>query len=452
MNVRPDHWQLSLPPIRYLLVLWLFVLSAVAYLDRTNISIAGIHIGREFAVDNVHLGRVFSAFLIGYAAFQVPVGLLARRLGPRLILGLGFAWCGVFAVLMTLVSPTMRGALPILALVRFGLGAGEAAMYPAASQFVERWFPVCERGKANGLIFAGIGIGAGLTPPLVTAIILRHGWRASFWFSALACAVAGLVWYLAARDTPEEHPLVGNEERALIAGQRNLTRPSDKTGNSADGSKPAIPWARIFTSKAVYALTASYFAFGYVAWIFFAWFYIYMAQVRGLNLKASAAFSMLPFIAMTIGCLGGGVVSDWIATRYGLRMGRCLLPALSLAVTAVLLVVGSRAQSPAAAGVILACGAGVLYIAQSGFWAVSADIAGEHVGVVSGLMNMGGQAAGACTASLTPLIAAHFGWEMSFVTAAAIALVGSVAWLAIDPTKSWRGSDANPEKTATARC
>lgn len=440
MNVQSGQWRRSLPPVRYLLVLWLFVLSAVAYLDRTNISIAGIHIGREFAVDNVHLGRVFSAFLIGYAVFQVPVGLLARRLGPRLILGLGFAWCSVFAVLMTLVSPSMRGALLILGLVRFGLGAGEAAMYPAASQFVERWFPVSERGKANGLIFAGIGIGAGLTPPLVTAIILRYGWRASFWFSALACAVAGLVWYLAARDTPEEHPLVGEAEKALIAGQRNLPTSSGQPGGFACGGKPSIPWVSIFTSKAVYALTASYFAFGYIAWIFFAWFYIYMAQVRGLNLKASAAFSMLPFIAMTIGCLGGGVVSDWIATRFGLRMGRCLLPAFSLAVTAVLLVLGSRAHSPAAAGVILACGAGVLYIAQSGYWAVTADIAGESVGVVSGIMNMGGQAGGACTAALTPLIAAHFGWEMSFVTAAMIAALGAAAWLAINPV----GMGANP--------
>ena len=435
MNVKSDHWKQNLPPIRYLLVLWLFVLSAVAYLDRTNISIAGLHIGREFAVDNVHLGRVFSAFLIGYAAFQVPVGLLARRLGPRLILGLGFAWCSVFAILMTLVSPTMRGALLILALVGFGLGAGEAAMYPAASQFVERWFPVSERGKANGLIFAGIGIGAGLTPPLVTAIILRYGWRASFWFSALACATAGLVWYLAARDTPEEHPLVSDAEKVLISQQRDLRAPSGASGGAVQSSKPAVPWAKIFSSKAVYALTLSYFAFGYIAWIFFAWFYIYMAQVRGLNLKASAAFSMLPFIAMTVGCLGGGVLSDWIATRYGLRMGRCLLPALSLAATAVLLVLGSRAHSAAAAGVMLACGAGVLYISQSGFWAVSADIAGEHVGVVSGIMNMGGQAGGACTAALTPLIAAHFGWEMPFVTAALIAALGAAAWMAINPTR-----------------
>jgi ACS family glucarate transporter-like MFS transporter len=421
--------------MRYLLVFWLFVLSAVAYLDRTNIAIAGLHIGREFAVDDVHLGWVFSAFLLGYASFQIPVGLLARRLGPRLVLGLGFAWCSLFAVMMALIPPHVHGALLILTLVRFGLGAGEAAMYPAASQFVERWFPVCERGKANGLIFAGIGIGAGLTPPLVTAIILRHGWRASFWFSALACAMAGLVWYLAARDTPEEHPLVSDTEKTLICENRNLHVPSGPSDGDPQSSKSAVPWATIFSSKTVLALTASYFAFGYVAWLFYTWFYTYMAKGRGIDLKTSAIFTMLPFIALTIGCLGGGVLSEWVASRFGMRMGRCLVPALSLAVAAVLLVLGSGMRSPVASAVILACGEGVLFISQSIFWAVTADIAGEHVGVVSGIMNMGGQAGGVCTASLTPLIAKHFGWEMSFVTAASIAALGALAWVAINPTK-----------------
>jgi ACS family glucarate transporter-like MFS transporter len=429
MNVRTNR-QSVLPPMRYLLVLWLFVLSAVAYLDRTNISIAGPHIRDEFAFDNVHLGWVFAAFLLGYASFQIPVGLLARRLGPRLVLGLGFAWCSLFAVLVALVPPHVHGALLILLLVRFGLGAGEAAMYPAASQFVERWFPVCERGKANGLIFAGIGIGAGLTPPLVTMIILHHGWRASFWFSALACAAAGLVWYLAARDTPEEHPLVSDAEKYLIAQQRNLRAPATQ-----QNSKPEVPWAKIFGSKSVLALTASYFAFGYVAWLFYTWFFTYMKEGRGFDLKTSAVFTMLPFIALTIGCLSGGVLSDWVAARFGLRMGRCLVPALSLAASAVLLVVGSGARSPAAAAVILACGVGVIFISQSIFWAVTADIAGEHVGVVSGIMNMGGQAGGVCTASLTPLIAKHFGWEMSFVTAASIAALGALAWIVINPVR-----------------
>jgi MFS transporter, ACS family, glucarate transporter len=438
MDLRSDHARRSSPPIRYLLVLWLFVLSAVAFLDRTNISIAGVHISREFAIDNTHLGWIFSAFLIGYASFQVPAGLLAKRFGPRRVLSCGVACCSVFAALTALIPPKVHGALFILAIVRFGLGAGEAVIYPAASQFVSRWFPVDERGRANGLIFAGVGIGAGLTPPLVTVIILEHGWRAAFWFSAAADALASLVWYLAARDNPAEHHLVGEAESALIGGERNQPGRSALQSESALHARRPVPWIKILFSKEVLALTSSYFAFVYVAWIFFAWFYIYMAQARGLNLKASAAFSMLPFLAMTIGCLSGGALSDWIGIRFGLRTGRCLLPALALALTAVLLVAGSRAHSAATAAVTLACSAGVLYISQSGFWAVTADIAGENVGVVSAVMNMGGQIGGAFTATLTPLVAAHFGWEMSFVTAAAIAALGGAAWVVINPAKAWR--------------
>ena len=448
--MRSDYWQRNHPPTRYLLVLWLFVLSAVAYLDRTNISIAGVQISREFAIDNTHLGWIFSAFLIGYATFQIPGGLLARRLGPRRVLSVGVAWCSIFAALTALIPPGVRGAVLLFALVRFGLGVGEAVMYPAASQFVKRWFPVSERGKANGLIFAGVGMGAGLTPPLVTAIVLRHGWRAAFWFSAAVTAVASLVWYFAARDTPAEHAMVGEAESTLIDSQRGQPNSSVLQVDALQVAKPVVPWAKIFTSKEVFALTSSYFAYGYIAWIFFAWFYIYMAQVRGLNLKASAAFSMLPFIAMTIGSLGGGVASDWIAARFGLRTGRCLLPAFSFALTAVLLVVGSRVHGAAAAGLILACGAGVLYISQSAFWAVTADIAGENVGVVSAIMNMGGQAGGACTASLTPLIAAHLGWEMSFVTAASVAVLGGAAWLVINPLKAWFESDTGSKRSCAA--
>src|ERR1019366_7043463 len=137
--------------IRYVLVLWLLALSAVAYLDRTNISVTGIQIGREFAISNTRLGWVFSAFLIGYASFQIPAGLLARRLGPRRVLTVGGVWWGFFTALTALVPPHVGGAVLILILVRFALGAGESTMYPATSQFVERWFPVKERGKANGI-------------------------------------------------------------------------------------------------------------------------------------------------------------------------------------------------------------------------------------------------------------------------------------------------------------
>jgi ACS family glucarate transporter-like MFS transporter len=423
------------------LVTWLFVLSAVAYLDRTNISIAGIQISKEFAIDNSQLGWVFSAFLIGYAAFQVPAGLLVHRFGARLVLTFAVRWWGLFSVLTALVPPRLSDSVIILVLVRFALGAGEATMYPATSQFVERWFPRRERGKANGIIFGGVGVGSGLTPPIVTAIVVHYGWRASFWFSAAVGVVAGTIWYLMARDTPEQHPLVRNPELDLILKDREPSADSTPSNGRLRSGNRAVPWVRIFTSKEVLALTLSYFCFGYVAWVFFGWFYIYLAQARGLNLKTSALYSTLPFVGMTVGCLSGGLASDWMAQRFNLRLGRCLLPASSMTLTALLLVLGSRAEQAQTAGMVLALGAGMLYVSAGSFWAVSANFAGEYAGLTSGIMNMGAQIGGACTTSLTPVIAAHFGWQMSFFVAALFATLGAIAWLIVDPKRSLLAPD-----------
>lgn len=425
-------------PMRYLLVFWLFALSAIAYLDRTNISIAGIQIRQEFAIDNTHLGWLISAFLIGYAAFQVPAGLLVHRFGSRMVLTSAVLWWGLFSVLTAVVPPSVRGALLLLVLVRFSLGAGEAIMYPATSQFVERWFPAVERGRANGIIFAGVGVGSGITPPIVTYIVLHFGWRASFWFAALIGVIGGAVWYFGARNTPEEHPRVGKSELALIqAGRREAEIGSIAAQAAEPVPQPTrrVPWLRLFTSKEIIALTLSYFALGYVAWIFFGWFYIYLAQARGLNLKSSALYTMLPFLGMTVGCLLGGVVSDWLVKRVGPRVGRSTLAACCFTLTAFLLLLGSAAHEAGIAALVLACGAAFLYVPAGAFWAVAADFGGDLAGLTSGIMNMGAQIGGALTATLTPYIAAHFGWRAAFFIAAAVALAGALSWLLVDPRR-----------------
>ncbi|MGA9585318.1 MAG: MFS transporter, partial [Terracidiphilus sp.] len=136
---------------------------------------------------------------------------------------------------------------------------------------------------------------------------------------------------------------------------------------------------------------------------------------------------------MTVFCMAGGVVGDWIASRYGLRAGRCGSGFFSLLAAAGLLVLGSRMSSAPLAAITLAAGAGALYISQSSYWSVTADIAGQHAGVVSAVMNMGAQIGGAVTASLTPWIAEHFGWTSSFLAAALLGFAGAIAWLGVDP-------------------
>jgi ACS family glucarate transporter-like MFS transporter len=414
-------------PIRSRLVFWLFLLSAIAFLDRTNISIAGAAIRDELGIDNIQLGWVFSSFLLGYAAFQVAGGWLACRFGPRRILAAGVLWWGVFSALTTIASPRLSHALLILILVRFSLGAGEAVMYPASNQFVAHWIPVAERGRANGWIFAGVGAGAGLSIPILTWLITRYGWPASFWFSAAIGILVGLVWYAIARDLPEQHRFVSPEELKLIQATRSI----ESTRSSGTPSS----WRTALLNRNVAALTLSYFTFGYVAWIFFSWFFIYLKKVRGLDLKSSALYGMLPFIAMTICCLLGGLVNDHLSKSRGKRAGRVGVAVFSMALTSVFLIFGSRADDPRLAGIVLAGGAGALYLSQSSFWSVTADIGGASSGSVSGLMNMGAQLGGALTASLTPWIADRYGWTASFLVAAALCAVGAFTWLLVDPDR-----------------
>jgi MFS transporter, ACS family, glucarate transporter len=342
-------------------------------------------------------------------------------------------WWGVATALTALLPPGISHAVMLLIAIRFALGAGEAVIYPAANQFVARWIPIQERGFINGLIFAGVGAGSGLTPPLLNWLITHHGWRAAFWFSAAVGIVAGAVWWRYARDTPEEHPSVGplelSEIRAGLSGSL-----SEKP--SATPSPVVISWGTIFRSRDLPALMVGYFCFGYIAWIFFSWFFLYMSQVRGFDLKSSARYSMLPFLSMTICCLVGGALSDRLTRSHGLRVGRCGLAAIALLGTAVFLILGSQVHDPRLAGIILAGGAGSLYLSQSSFWSVSVDIAGRSSGVFSSIVNMGGQIGGAVTASLTPWIAQRFGWTTSFAISAFLAILGAICWMTVHPERS----------------
>ena len=426
--------------IRWLLVFWLFVLSAISFLDRVNISIAGSSLAEEYHLSQVRLGWVFSAFLLGYALFQTPGGWLVDRFGPRRVLTVAVVWWGIFTALTASLPTKVAGAVFFFVLVRFLLGAGEAIIYPSSNQFVSQWIPSQERGIANGMIFAGVGAGAGIAPTFVTYVMIHYGWRSSFWVSALIGLGAGIVWYLIARDKPEQHPSVNSAELSFIQKFRTPVPCMDSSMENSpqhDGASPArnLPWRNILTSRSILAVTASYFCFGYVAWIFFSWFYIYLAKVRGMDLKASALYSTLPPLAIVACSLSGGAINDALSRAYGKRVGRCGVAFLALLLASAFLVLGSRATSAPVASIVLSGGAGALYLSQSSYWSITADIAGDSAGSASGFMNMGGQFGGALTASLTPAIAQQYGWTSSFLVAAVLSVAGAIAWLVVDPER-----------------
>ena len=420
--------------VRWILIFWIFLISAVAYIDRVNLSIAGQAIASDFHLSDIQLGWVFSAFVLGYALLQAPAGILADRVGPRRTLAFAVIWWAVFTALITWLSPAATFVIPLLIGIRFTLGVGEAVMYPASNCIVSAWIPSQERGIANGIIFAGVGFGAGVTPPFITYILLHYGWRASLWMSALLGLIVGTVWYVIARDKPIGHPWVSEREKYLIeTGLPSRTAP----GSSAS---TRLSLASVLKNFDVMAVTFSYFCYGYVAYIFFSWFFIYLSKVRGMNLRQSSYYTMLPFFAMAIASPLGGWMSDRIVLRFGPRWGRNALGTVSLALTACFLALGTRVADPKWASVVLAGGAASLYLSQSCYWSVSAEIGGESAGLVSGVMNMGCQMGGVLTASLTPALAQSYGWNTPFVVAAVLCLAGSLTWIPVQRQAKLPGS------------
>jgi ACS family glucarate transporter-like MFS transporter len=258
--------------------------------------------------------------------------------------------------------------------------------------------------------------------------VITYGWRLAFWASAALGLIAGAIWYAIARDRPRGHPWITADELALIEKhipQRNLIeRPSP------------MPLKQILGNRDVMAITFSYFCYGYTAYIFFSWFYLYLTNVRKLNVRDSAVFTMLPFLTMAVCSPLGGWIADRLTKTRGKRIGRCGVAGVSMLLAALFLALGTQVSSAKLASMVLAFGGGALYLSQSSFWAISADIGKTSAGTVSGLMNMGCQMGGAVTATLTPAIAMRFGWMASFLVAAALCVLGALAWIPVGSATS----------------
>lgn len=409
---------------RWVVVFATFVIAAVSYLDRNNIAMAASSIQREFHLSNIQLGGVFSAFILGYALTQPVAGRIADRIGASRAIAIAILWWSVFTALLPAIPPGIGEALVLILVVRLLLGIGEAIIFPASNRLVANWIPSRERGLANGIIFAGVGLGGAIAPPLMTFIMIRDSWRGAFWVCSLIGVAAGVIWMLLVRNSPAEHKRLSVAERAYIAAGM-----PPRPARAAQSAR----WRDVILDRQVAVLTLSYFCYGYAAYIFFTWFFKYLSDVRGLNLTASAFYTTLPFIAMTVASMLGGWISDRLLPVLGKRAARCGVAGISLLLAGLFVWVGTLVTDVRVAAVVLASGAGALYLAQSAYWALSADLGGNSAGLVSGVMNMGSQLGGVCTASLTPVIAHSFGWTASFTATAAVCVLGAVAWIFVDP-------------------
>ncbi len=426
LSVTPPSGLSATPtPVRWLIVSLLFSISVVTYIDRVNISVTARQMMPALGLTDQQMGFIFSAFVVGYALFQIPGGWLGDRWGARLVLTVALLWWSGFTA-FTAIAPasSLAGAVGILGaliMTRFLLGIGEAVALPTFNRAVTDWLPSHERGLGIGIAIGGIGVGAALTPPLTAWIMVNYGWHTAFYGSALLGIVLAAIWWVVARDRPAQHPWV---ERSATAGP-----------DPGPSSMPAIPWRSLRRTPTVWWLVLSYSCLGYVAYVYLSWFYLYLVTVRGFDVLQGSLFAAAPFLAMLVSCPLGGWATDRLALRHGVTAGRKLVGMAGMLAAAGSIGLGAAVESPYLAIAGLSIGAGWLYFTVGAYWSSTGDLSKAHAGTLSGLMNMGANIGGALSPTLTPWLAAHWGWGASLGAAALLAFIGGILWLWIDPGK-----------------
>jgi MFS transporter, ACS family, glucarate transporter len=175
---------------RYRVVGLLVLLSAITYLDRVCISVAGPRMQEKLHINPIGWGWVTGVFTLSYCLFEIPTGALADRIGPRRVLTRIVLWWSAF----TALTGAMTSYYPLL-LTRFLFGAGEAGAFPSSSVVVARWFPPAQRATMSGVTLMASQIGGAITPLLVVPIQSRYGWRAPFFVFGLLGVGWVAVWY-----------------------------------------------------------------------------------------------------------------------------------------------------------------------------------------------------------------------------------------------------------------
>lgn len=355
---------------KWIVVALLCLANIIAYVDRTNLSvaIASKDFLEYFHLSNAQRGDLSSAFFWSYAFLQIPAGALADRFGVKYPFAISF-------LIWSLVSAGSGVATSLWQLFAFRilLGVGEAVITPGSLRWINLNINEKQRGLAIGLFFAGAKLGPAIGAFTAAQLIDQYGWRMMFVILGLGCLVWLVPWMILAK----------NDDRQLEAAAAK---------KSSAGS--ASFWL-VFKTPAIYGIIIGTFAYNYFNYFCMTWLPAYFVEQWKMSKQDMGLFTAFSFSGMAIMAILAGFAGDTLIARgwepIKVRKG-FTIAGLAIASTEVIGVMSGSRDIALAFAIISLAGLG---LTTANYWALTQTLMpGAAIGRISGVQNFASNMSG----------------------------------------------------------
>lgn len=404
---------------RFMVLTLLFIVTAINYLDRTNMAVAAPSIKGELGFDAATLGLIFSAFSWTYAFMQVPGGWFLDRVGPRV----AYFWSCFLWSFFTFAMGFGRNFVSLFGL-RLAIGFSEAPAFPTNSRVVASWFPKQERAMATAVYTAGEYVGLAFLTPILFWISTTWGWQAIFYITGGIGLIFAGVWYLYYRD-PKDSPTVNEAELEYIRQGDGLAE------KAVTGAK--INWAdlgELFKHRQLWGIYIGQFATNSTLVFFLTWFPTYLVAEKHMPMLKAGIYAAVPYIAAFLGVLVGGYWSDTMLKKgYSLSTSR-KLPIITGGLGCGLIVLANYSNDFNTIISIMSVAFFCQGMAALG-WVIVGDVApSKLVGLAGGVFNLFANLSGIITPIVIGLIVQATGsFTGALIFMSCIALMGASSYI-----------------------
>ena len=411
--------------VRWRIFSMLVAAGAVVYFQQRAITIAAARIMPELHLSQMQIGWLQWAFVLSYGLLQTPGGVVGQRLGARRALA-GLLLIAVVASAAAPLAPyVLQGTSLFVALFlsQLLLGVAHAPFFPVCAGTMEAWLPANRWALAQGLHTFGCQVGASIAPLVFVLLIASLGWQPALIWASLPPLALIAIWVWYGRDSPREHPSVSPEEIAELDAA-----PISPTDTRITRARL---WA-IMRNRGVAVATLSYICMNYVYYLLSNWSFLYLIQERHFAEIQGGALAGLPPIGAALGAGAGGLITDALCRRYGIKWGFRVVPLVSLPLAGVFLLLATGTSNAYVAVAALTLAYTAVEINEAAYWAGTMRIAQADTMAATGILNTGGNVGGLIGIPIVAYLSGQGHWQTTFLIGFACALAAALAWLWVD--------------------